>query len=194
MDDLVRQAMAKWPNVPHCYGWLGLDARGHWYMRDDQAQAAGPFSPADGGNRGSKGSLLRHDKLIEFIQRNYGADESGQWYFQNGPQRVYVELEVAPWVWRVAADLGVTAHSGQSAQPLECLVDELGRVFLVCTLGASPAFGLVHTQDVPMAAQAIEQGHWPMAECRFADLVVRFGFERSPQRRQTAPASAAQRP
>ncbi|MFZ9138137.1 MAG: DUF2946 family protein, partial [Hylemonella sp.] len=24
MDDIVRQAMAKWPNVPACYGWLGL--------------------------------------------------------------------------------------------------------------------------------------------------------------------------
>ena len=28
MDDIVKQAMAKWPNVPHCYGWLALDARG----------------------------------------------------------------------------------------------------------------------------------------------------------------------
>ena len=32
MDDIVKQALAKWPNVPHCYGWLGLDARGNWYM------------------------------------------------------------------------------------------------------------------------------------------------------------------
>ena len=43
MDDIVKQALAKWPNVPHCYGWLGLDARGNWYMRDDRTQAAGPF-------------------------------------------------------------------------------------------------------------------------------------------------------
>ena len=44
MDDLVLQAMAKWPNVPDCYGWLGLDARGDWYMRDDQTQALGAFT------------------------------------------------------------------------------------------------------------------------------------------------------
>ena len=44
MDDIVKAALAKWPNVPNCYGWLGLDARGNWYMRDDQAQAAGPFA------------------------------------------------------------------------------------------------------------------------------------------------------
>ena len=86
MEDIVRQAMAKWPNVPHCWGWLGLDARGNWYMRDDRAQTAGTFLQ-------SKGSLLKHEKLIDFIARNYEHDEHGQWFFQNGPQRVYVELE-----------------------------------------------------------------------------------------------------
>ncbi len=43
MDDIVRQAIAKWPNVPDCYGWLGLDARGRWFMRDDAVQAQGSF-------------------------------------------------------------------------------------------------------------------------------------------------------
>ena len=71
MDDIVRQAIAKWPNVPHCYGWLGLDARGNWYMRDDRTQAAGPFPQ-------SRGSLLKHEKLIEFIQRNYDRDAQGR--------------------------------------------------------------------------------------------------------------------
>jgi hypothetical protein len=102
MDDIVRQAIAKWPNVPDCYGWLGLDARGNWYMRDDRTQAAGPFSSADGGTPASRGSLLRHEKLVEFIQRNYESDAQGHWFFQNGPQRVYVELDLTPMVWRVA--------------------------------------------------------------------------------------------
>lgn len=50
MDDIVKQALAKWPNVPDCYGWLGLDARGRWFMRDDAAQAPDghPNSPAYG--------------------------------------------------------------------------------------------------------------------------------------------------
>ena len=109
MDDIVKQAMIKWPNVPHCYGWLGLDARGGWYMRDDRVQAAGPFS---GGTSQSKGSHLQHEKLIGFIHRNYAFDASGQWFFQNGPQRVYVELEVTPLIWRVAhwgADVAVSS-------------------------------------------------------------------------------------
>ena len=48
MDDIVAAALKKWPNVPHCYGWLALDARGDWYMRDDRVQAAGAFPQVKG--------------------------------------------------------------------------------------------------------------------------------------------------
>ena len=127
MDDIVKAAMSKWPNVPHCYGWLGLDARGNWYMRDDRAQVAGPFcapSSEPGRQLASKGSLLKHDKLIDFIQRNYAADAQGQWFFQNGPQRVYVELEATPFVWRVghAPDFEVTSHTNQVAIVQRCFI------------------------------------------------------------------------
>ncbi|HXD40033.1 MAG TPA: DUF2946 family protein [Ramlibacter sp.] len=169
MDDIVRQAIAKWPNVPHCYGWLGLDARGNWYMRDDRTQAAGPFPQ-------SRGSLLKHEKLIEFIQRNYERDAQGQWFFQNGPQRVYVELETTPWVWRLGPGASVTAHTGKPAQPQRCILDEQGRLYLETDLG----FGLVHTQDVEQAADAIEGGLWTAEEMAAADLPGRFGYVRSP--------------
>lgn len=79
MDDIVKQALAKWPAVPHCYGWLGLDARGHWYMRDDRVQALGAFA---GGGWQRKGSQLKHEKLLEFIGRNYEPDGTGQWFFK----------------------------------------------------------------------------------------------------------------
>lgn len=175
MDDIVRQAMAKWPHVPDCYGWLGLDARGNWYMRDERAQAAGAF---DSGRPGAKGALLKHEKLIDFIQRNYEADAQGRWYFQNGPQRVYVELEATPWVWRVSADGSVCAHSGQAARVLRCVLDEAGRVYLQTELG----FGLVHTQDVAHVAEQIEAGRWTAVEERAEDLPRRYGYVRSPQR------------
>ena len=170
MDDIVRQALAKWPNVPHCYGWLGLDARGNWYMRDDRTQAAGPFPEA-------KGSLLRHDKLIEFIHRNYEHDEAGQWFFQNGPQRVYVELERTPLVWRVGEDFRVTAHTGAEAEPTACLLDEAGHLYLAAEAG----LGLVHTQDVGVAAEAIEQGRWTPETVQAASLPARYGYVPSPQ-------------
>lgn len=184
MDDIVKAALVKWPNVPNCYGWLGLDARGNWYMRDDRAQAAGPFCGVKGAdlarNAASKGSLLKHDKLIDFIQRNYESDAQGQWFFQNGPQRVYVELEATPFIWRVDAAPGfaVTAHTGQAARVQRCVLDEQGRVYLETELG----FGLVHTQDMMHAADAIEQGLWVPAELPAQSLPGRFVYVRSPQK------------
>jgi len=173
MDDIVKQALAKWPNVPHCYGWLGLDARGNWYLRDAPAQAAGPF-PA------SKGSMLQHQKLIEFIQRNYEHDAEGQWFFQNGPQRVYVELEATPWIWRVAEDLSVRSHSGEEIEPSACLLAEDGKLYLAAPMG----LGIVHTQDVGLASEAIEQGRWVPEDVRAADLPARFGYVTSPEAKQ----------
>ena len=60
MDDIVKQALAKWPNVPSCTGWLMLDRRGNWRMRDEAAQASG-----------SPGVPIRHEALLGFINRNY---------------------------------------------------------------------------------------------------------------------------
>jgi len=180
MDDIVKQALAKWPNVPHCYGWLGLDARGNWYMRDDRTQAAGPFPTV-------KGSMLRHDKLIEFIHRNYEHDAKGQWFFQNGPQRVYVELEAAPLIWRIGEGGKVNAHTGAAVEPSACLVDEAGRVYLVTPLG----LGLVHTQDVGAAAEAIELGKWVATPVRAEDLPLRYGYVTSPAAARNAAPSTA---
>lgn len=181
--------MAKWPNVPDCYGWLGLDARGNWYMRDDRAQAAGPFQSSRGGNLVSRGSLLKHEKLIDFIGRNYASDAAGQWYFQNGPQRVYLELDVTPWVWRLSMaqqDPAATnsgpqtvvahAHTGQPAAVSACLLDEAGRVYLVTAMG----LGLVHTQDMALAADAVESRQWQPRAVRSDDLAAKYGFEISP--------------
>lgn len=173
MDDIVKQAMVKWPNVPDCFGWLGLDSRGQWCLRDDAAQAAGAFGS---GAAGAKGSVLRHEKLIEFIQRNYAKDEQGRWYFQNGPQRVYVELEATPWVWRVQNDFSIQSNAGDETQYKRCLMDEQGWLYLETPLG----FGLVHTQDVPIAALAIEQGLWVVEEVVRQDLQGHYGYTTSP--------------
>jgi hypothetical protein len=185
MDDIVKQALAKWPNVPHCYGWLGLDARGNWYMRDDRTQAEGPF-------RTAKGSMLRHDKLIDFIHRNYEHDEQGQWFFQNGPQRVYVELEAAPLVWRVSEEgqgqgFGVVSHTGKAVEVSGCLLDEHGRLYLSSPLG----LGLVHTQDVGIAAEAVERGLWEPEAVQAADLPGRFRHVLSPAERHAEHAAGA---
>ncbi len=164
MDDIVAAALAKWPNVPHCRGWLGLDARGDWYLRDDPVQAAGRFPQA-------KGSRLEHVGLREFIERNYACDAAGAWYFQNGPQRVYVELEAAPWVWRLQRlpsdnDVVLRSHSGLNAVLESAWLDEHGRLFLCTDLG----LGLVHIwtwkpPPTPSSRGCGRSARWPAPTC-----------------------------
>ena len=116
MDASVLAAIARWPNVPAVYGWLHLTARGAWRL---------------------KGAPIANRAIVEFIDRNYGADEHGRWYFQNGPQRVYVTLELAPWIYRVQPDGSMRTHTGMRPQTLRqaALLDD-GRLVLLTELGA----------------------------------------------------------
>lgn len=103
MDQVVRQALEKWPDVPACFGWLRLDARGQWRMRDERAQRLG-----------LAGEPIHHPALLGFINRNYDHDEQGRWFFQNGPQRVYVDLELTPYIARTDPVDGLLLHTGQA--------------------------------------------------------------------------------
>lgn len=100
MDEMVRLAMAKWPNVPHCYGWLALDSRGNWRMMDERAQALN-----------LAGDKIHHHALIGFINRNYDVDAQGNWYFQNGPQRVYVNLAATPFILQLDGAGNLVDHT-----------------------------------------------------------------------------------
>jgi Protein of unknown function (DUF2946) len=187
MDALVEAALRKWPNVPHCYGWLALDARGRWFMRDERIQAAGPFPAV-------KGSLIQHEKLLGFIHRNYALDEQGSAYFQNGPQRVYVELEATPWIWRLQrgpelgqsrAELRIESHTGLAISLVQSSwLDEAGRLYLLTPQG----FGLVHSMDMLVAADAVDAGWLLPQDCLSAELPARFGFQLRPAARPAAPA------
>ena len=121
MDEIVRQAMKKWPDVPHCFGWLALDARGNWRMRDDHAQA-----------QDLPGDRIRNAGLLNFINRNYQCDAQGRWYFQNGPQRVYVDLEICPLVCHTDPALGMVLHTGEPLdQPQSVILTNEGDLVLV---------------------------------------------------------------
>ena len=120
MDEIVKQAMAKWPNVPHCYGWLGLDARGNWRMRDERSR-----------HLGLAGDKLTNPALVGFIVRNYASDERGCWYFQNGPQRVYLELQATPFVAHTDPVQGWVLHTGAALGAIdEAGLTEAGELLL----------------------------------------------------------------
>ncbi len=121
MDEIVIRAIAKWPNVPAVYGWLSLDRRGNWAI---------------------KGERIRNPLIAEFIARNYSHDERGRWFFQNGPQRVFVRLACTPLVYRTQAGDGLAfrSHTGQHAeQVLQAWIDEQGQLFIQTELGVRRA-------------------------------------------------------
>ena len=145
MDEQVLQAMRRWPQVPACAGWLGLDARGQWWIRDAQAL---PWPRGDEGVLDKQGaSRLLHEGLCGFVARNYQPDAQGCWYFQNGPQQVYVELEAAPLILRLQVDAQAarwSTHTGVDCEVLEAWLDQRGRVWLRTSAGP----GLLHSLDV----------------------------------------------
>jgi hypothetical protein len=142
MDDIVKQAMAKWPNVPHCYGWLALDARGNWRMRDEAAQQAD-----------AAGDKLNNATLVGFINRNYAHDDAGRWYFQNGPQRVYVNLEATPFVARTDPAQGLVLQTGAALEAIERLyLTEVG----VAIVQAGEIVAQVDDRDVAQLFDALE--------------------------------------
>ena len=150
MDEIVKQAMAKWPNVPHCYGWLALDARGHWRMRDERAQ-----------HFNLPGDKLSNPALLGFINRNYARDERGCWYFQNGPQRVYLELEATPYIVRTDPAQGWLLQTGEALGEIdEAGLTEAGE--LVLRSGARVA--QLDDRDGAHALSLLEMAGQPMAD------------------------------
>jgi len=153
MDDSVTRAMAKWPNVPAVYGWLYLDRRGQWSIK--MASPAGSAgSPEDAKNALPGFESVSNLKLIEFIGRNYGHDDRGCWYFQNGPQRVYVTLAYTPLVYRIASarPLSLETQAGSACASLKSAwMDEAGNLLLVTEHGP----GLLLDRDLPAALEAL---------------------------------------
>jgi hypothetical protein len=126
MDPIVIKAMAKWPNVPKVYGWLSLDRRGSWLI---------------------KGERISNPGVVAFIGRNYAADEQGRWYFQNGPQRVFVALEYLPFVIATAGAgaAALITHTGQAVERVTgAWLDETGSLLLRWSGGP----GLVSDRDL----------------------------------------------
>ncbi len=159
MDDIVIRAMAKWPNAPAVYGWMKLDRRGQWSIKvgTPEGSAGSPEGTVEAAPRFEP---VTNRKFIEFIGRNYGHDADGRWYFQNGPQRVYVTLACTPLVYRIAHDhpLSFETHTGKPCATLQAVwMDEAGDLLLVTEHGP----GLLADRDLPRGLEALSyaDGH-----------------------------------
>ncbi len=145
MDEIVLRAIAKWPNVPSVYGWLRLDRRGDWLVRMPTPPGGAPVF-----------DRIRNPAVVEFIGRNYAHDAEGRYYFQNGPQRVYVSLDCTPWVYRLDdAAAALVAHNGASAgSPRAAFFDERDALVLDCEHGP----GVVADRDLAAIAERFADG------------------------------------
>jgi len=122
MDEQVLRSLIKWPNVPDCFGWLALDRRGQWHMRDEFAQ-----------QHKLPGQVITHRVLNEFISRNYACDKQGRYFFQNGPQRVFITLDATPWIARITPSENGLELLTQCNNPIEAsgaLSDENGNIYI----------------------------------------------------------------
>ena len=155
MDEIVARSLAKWPNVPAVYGWLSLDRRGNWLI---------------------KGERIGNAALREFIGRNYEADDRGRWYFQNGPQRVYVSLAYTPLVVHYEGD-GLVDHCGRPFAGAETLQDDEGSVLFA---GAGTV-ALLDDRDLARFAARLADLPPPGEAVRKAEVAARYGFVADPK-------------
>lgn len=134
MEDWVHRSLARWPNVPALYGWLSLDRRGRWQI---------------------KGESISRPQILDTFNRNYAADEQGRWYFQNGPQRGYVSLSLAPLLLRAEDDGSLWTHTGEMVNTISAAyLDERGGLWLTTEHGPAA----LADQDLNWALERLTVG------------------------------------
>lgn len=160
MDDNVIAAMARWPNVPDVYGWLSLTAGGLWRLHPRGDAWQFPRGSADtapqADDKAATGESITSPQIIRFIDRNYNHDDQGRWFFQNGPQRVYVRLDAAPYILRTHVQTSSDAvflvtHTGLEVAIQEWWLDDGGRLYARTEHGP----GLVAGRDLPAVLDAL---------------------------------------
>ena len=123
--------------------------------------------------RGKKSVAERitHQAMREFIARNYESDDGGRWYFQNGPQRVYVTLAYTPLVVHYEGDTLVD-HCGRPFAARANYVDDEGSV----VLAGEPGIALLDDRDLLRFADSGA----PLERIARAEVPGRFGFVQEP--------------
>lgn len=168
----VLRAMTKWPDVPNCYGWLSLDQRGRWLLQ---------------------GEVIKHRRACHFLGQHYASDDAGNWFVQNGPQRVFVALTYTPWVLRVQPDQSFTTHTGRRIKSIQNVyADDEGQLLLNTELGVGliddrdlvAVSEMLNTESEPMVL-TLKQETYAVAAIERNKVAARFGFVVTPQADKT---------
>lgn len=160
---------------------MSLDQRGDWRLQ---------------------GERVTHRGLIEFMNRQYGSDETGRLFVQNGPQRLYVALAATLWVFHREGETFVS-HTGAPAGEIQAIyLAEQGSILLATTL----CIGLLDERDLPafldqcrqaanatvdeknwlkmMSGEAVADIHWgpwPVQTIHSNGVAGRFNFQTNPR-------------
>lgn len=166
----VLRAMERWPDVPRCCGWLALDTRGHWLIKNQR---------------------ITHARTVAFLNRHYAQDGEGRWYVQNGPQQAFVDLAYTPWIFRLSGEGQFVTHTGLCClQPQTVYSDDEGNLLLLGEMG----LGLIDDRDLDPITEMFEflsdevvagcryQGRLlPLQTLRRAGVSRTFGFDPTPR-------------
>lgn len=150
MDEQVAAAVTRWPKVPDVYGWLSLSERGQWRLHEN---GTGWVPGAPGAPCDAAGEAIASTQICAFINRNYAGDALGRWYFQNGPQRVYVRLDAAPYIVNVGNTvMSLETHNGLAVHTIDSWwIDDSGRLYACTEHGP----GLISGRDTPTVFEAL---------------------------------------
>lgn len=89
---------------------------------------------------GLPGQIIEHGALKEFIARNYACDSAGRYFFQNGPQRVFITLSAAPWIARIIPGEDapkIMTQCQTEINPTSALSDEQGNIYIAGSIQQS---------------------------------------------------------
>lgn len=206
MDDQVVAAMSRWPDIPAVFGWLSLNRQGQWRIHPQ-----GDSGSADSNGKAAvlpEGEAITNLQILQFINRNYCSDAQGRWYFQNGPQRVFVRLDAAPYILlTTGTGLALQTHNELPVRHISgWWLDDEGKLYagtehgpgLIAgrdTVGLFEALRTSEGQAVlelldpappkhavmiaPLSAED-KSGAAPMHFCRAAEVSQLMGFARFP--------------
>jgi hypothetical protein len=79
------------------------------------------------------GKVIEHVLLKDYISRNYACDSSGRYFFQNGPQRVFITLDATPWIVHISpsnTSMQLLTQCDTAIEPYGALSDERGNIYI----------------------------------------------------------------
>jgi len=154
MDDIVIRGMLKWPDVPAVYGWLSLDRRGSWMIKNVSGRFERIANPRSTSS--SPGTTRPTPKGAGTSRTDRSGYTSPSTY--------------TPWVYRLDdTGEGLLTHTGAAPRALEALfVDDAGGLLLEADMG----IGVLLDRDLPAFVERLADPRGRTSERLLEDVAA----------------------